>query len=55
MNHASCLNEVHPLLLPFRSSSLCDSKARSMSALFGACFGELRSPRPSIAHDAGLR
>lgn len=40
--------------LPFRSSSLCDSNARSISVLFGASFGELRSSCPSIAHDLRL-
>lgn len=37
--------------LPLRSSSLCDSRARSISLLFCASFGVLRSPCPSIAHD----
>lgn len=37
--------------LPFCNSSLWASRANSISALFGASFGELSSACPSIAHD----
>ena len=47
------INDGSVLRLPFRSSSLCDSRARSISALPAASFGD--SPLPSIAHDSRSR